>query len=64
MCIRDRLQTATEKECVDKAKELIDILAPGGGFIFNTDKSLYSLAGPIADNLKAVIETVRTYGVY
>ncbi len=58
------LQTATEKECVDKAKSLIDTLAPGGGYIFNTDKSLYSLAGPIADNLKAVIETVRTYGVY
>lgn len=58
------LQTGTEKECTDKAKALIDVLAPDGGYIFNTDKTIYSLEGRIADNLKAVIETVKTYGQY
>lgn len=58
------LQTATKQQCVDKAKELIDILAPGGGYVFNMDKGIYSLKGNAADNLKAVIETVRNYGVY
>jgi len=58
------LQTNTKQQCVDKARELIDILAPGGGFIFNTDKSLYSLEGPIAENLQAVLEVVRTEAVY
>lgn len=58
------LQTNTKQECVDKARELIDTLAPGGGYIFNTDKSLYSLEGPIAENLQAVLEVVRTEAVY
>ena len=58
------LQTATEQECVDEAKRHIDILAPDGGYIFNTDKIIYSLNTKIADNLQAVIDTIRTYGVY
>ena len=58
------LQTGTEKECTDKAKALLDVLALDGGYIFNTDKTIYSLEGKIADNLKAVIETVKTYGRY
>lgn len=58
------LQTGTKQECVDEAKRLMDILAPGGGYIFNTDKIIYSLNDTIADNLKAVVETVKTYGVY
>ena len=58
------LQTASEKECTDEAKRLVDILAPGGGYIFNTDKIIYSINDKIADNLQAVIETIRDYGVY
>lgn len=58
------LQTATKQECMDKAKELIDIFGPEGNYIFNTDKAIYSLNGNIAENLKAVIETVKTYGRY
>ncbi|MFA0814852.1 MAG: uroporphyrinogen decarboxylase family protein [Anaerofustis sp.] len=58
------LQTGTKRECTDKAKELMDVLAPGGGYIFNMDKGIYSLKGNIAENLKAVIDTVHTYGVY
>lgn len=58
------LQTGTKQQCVDKAKELIDILAPGGGYIFNLDKSIFSAKGSIIDNLNAVIETVMQYGVY
>ena len=58
------LQTGSEKECTDKAKALLDVLALDGGYIFNTDKTIYSLEGKIADNLKAVIETVKTYGRY
>ena len=37
------LQFGSEQEVKDKAKELIDILAPGGGYIFGFDKGLFSL---------------------
>ena len=28
----------TKEQCIDKAKELLDIMAPGGNFIFIFDK--------------------------
>lgn len=58
------LQTKSKQECIDEAKRLLDIMAPGGGYIFSTDKIIFSLKGQIAENLKAVLETVREYGQY
>lgn len=58
------LQFGNKQQVKDKAKELIDILAPGGGFIFGFDKGLFSLSEPIASNLHTLIDFVREYGVY
>lgn len=60
------LQTGTKEQCIDKAKELLDILAPGGRFWFIPDKSLLAMdkAGKIATNLIAVNQYVYENGAY
>ncbi|MCR3923108.1 MAG: uroporphyrinogen decarboxylase, partial [Firmicutes bacterium] len=58
------LHTGTKEQCIDKAKELMDILAPGGRYWFNTDKGAMDMHGNIAENLKAVLEFASDYGKY
>ncbi|MBF7097673.1 uroporphyrinogen decarboxylase family protein [Alkalibacter mobilis] len=58
------LAFGSKQECIDHTKKLIDDCADGGGFIVDTDVSLLSLSDAKADNLKAVIETVKEYGKY
>lgn len=58
------LKSGTEQECLDKAKELIDILAPGGRYGFSFDKSILRLNDVNTDNLKAVLSFVKEYGKY
>ncbi|MFZ7121692.1 MAG: uroporphyrinogen decarboxylase family protein [Eubacteriaceae bacterium] len=58
------MKTHTKQECIDKAKEYIDILAPGGKYIFGTDKGAIALDDLNLENFAAVTETVRDYGVY
>lgn len=58
------LQFGTAQQIKDKAKELIDILAPNGGFIFGFDKGLLTLDESIEKNLHVLIDFVRDYGVY
>ncbi|MDO4287743.1 MAG: uroporphyrinogen decarboxylase family protein [Eubacterium sp.] len=58
------LKTATKEQCIDKAKELIDILAPGGNYYFNFDKSPYSLNTINPENYKAVLDYIRDNGTY
>jgi len=58
------LITGTKEQAVDKAKELIDILAPGGGYIFDFDKGVLNLVGNVVENLRAVLEYVRENGAY
>ena len=58
------LQTETKQKCIDKAKELLDILAPDGGYIFNVDKNIMSLKGSVAENYRAVLEYVSLHGNY
>ena len=58
------LQYGTKEQVIDKAKELIDILAPGGGYMFGFDKGLFSLAEPIAENAKVLGEYVRDNAKY
>lgn len=54
----------TKEEVIDKTKEWLDIMAPGGQYIFGFDKSALTLADINLENLIAVCETVRDYGVY
>ena len=54
----------TKQECIDKAKEVIDIMAPGGGYIFSLDKYILNASDVNPENMKAVNEFVRDYGVY
>lgn len=60
----NQLQFGTKEQVIDKAKELIDILAPNGGYIFGFDKGLFSLDEPIASNLQALSEYVKENAVY
>lgn len=52
------LKTGTKQECIDKAKELIDILAPGGKYYFNFDKGPITVDSVNVENLQAVLEYV------
>ncbi|MFZ7119464.1 MAG: uroporphyrinogen decarboxylase family protein [Eubacteriaceae bacterium] len=58
------LKIGSEQACIDKAKELIDDLAPGGGYIFGLDKAVLRLNDINPNNLKAVFNFVHEYGVY
>ena len=53
------LHYGTKQQVVDEAKRLIDILAPGGGYIFSTGAG-YDHAKP--ENVEAMFDTVKTYG--
>lgn len=59
-----KLRNGTKQECIDYAKELIDILAPGGNFMFSFDKSIIRLNDVNPDNMKAVLEYVKENSNY
>ncbi|MFZ7133901.1 MAG: uroporphyrinogen decarboxylase [Eubacteriales bacterium] len=58
------MKNHTKQECIDKAKEYIDILAPGGNYMFGFDKGALVLDDLNLENLAAVTQTVREHGVY
>lgn len=60
------MQTGDKEQCIDKAKELLDILAPTGRYWFQADKSIISTdaTGKVAENLRAVLEYVYENGSY
>lgn len=58
------LKIHTKEQCVDKAKELIDILAPGGKYFFMPEKGPLTLSDINLENYCAVAEYVRDYAVY
>lgn len=58
------LKTGTKEQCVDKAKELLDILAPGGKYYFGFDKSPITLDSIKVENLHAVLDYVAANGKY
>ena len=53
------LDYGTKEQVIDECKRLIDVCAPGGGFIFETSCGM-DLAK--RENVEAMVETVRTYG--
>ncbi len=50
------LKTGTKQQCIDKAKEIIDIMAPGGNFFFDFDKHALNIGDINPDNYRAVQE--------
>ncbi|NTW71771.1 MAG: hypothetical protein HGA49_05955 [Eubacteriaceae bacterium] len=58
------LRQSTKQQCIDKAKEIVDKAAPGGGYLFCMDKSILDLSDAKPENLIAVSEFVHEYGVY
>jgi hypothetical protein len=54
----------TKQQCIDKAKELIDILAPGGNYQFITDKTALALSDVNPENYVAVMEYILENGKY
>ncbi|MFA0815983.1 MAG: uroporphyrinogen decarboxylase family protein [Anaerofustis sp.] len=58
------LKTGTKEECVDKAKELIDIMAPGGNYFFDFDKHTLDISDIKPENYIAVLEYCVENGKY
>ena len=55
------LNNGTKQQVIDECKRLLDICAPGGGFIFET---AYGMDYAKDENVEAMFDTVRTYGKY
>lgn len=55
------LEWGTKQEVVDECKRLLDICAPGGGFIFATSCGMGNCK---PENVEAMFQTVREYGKY
>ena len=55
------LNYGTKQQVIDECKRLLDICAPGGGFIFET---AYGMDYAKEENVEAMFDTVRTYGKY
>lgn len=51
----------TPKEIDEQVKETLDIMAPGGGYLFTTG---YSLEDCPEENMDAVLEALEKYGKY
>lgn len=58
------LTQLSKQGCIDKTKEWIDIMAPGGQYIFAFDKGLLTLSDCNIENLQAVVQTVLDEGKY
>lgn len=58
------LKTGTKQQCIDKAKELLDILAPGGRYFFDFDKVPVTLDSINVDNARAVLDYVAANANY
>lgn len=52
----------TPEKVRDEVKKLLDICAPGGGYMFDVNCTIDDGAKP--ENVEAMFETVREYGVY
>jgi len=55
------LTTGTKQQVIDEAKRVMDVFAPGGGYIFDFDGGMYNHK---RENVEALFETIKTYGKY
>lgn len=60
----DILRKSSKENCCDKAKELLDILAPGGGYLFSFNNIIDKYSDINMEHLDAVLDTVMRYGKY
>ena len=60
----DTLRFGTKEEVIDSAKKCLDLLAPGGGYIFSTDKTLMTMNNGTPENVIAACEYVTENGRY
>lgn len=58
------LALGTKDQVIDKCKEILDTLAPGGNYIFSTDKSMMTLSDGTPENMRAACEYMATCGNY
>ena len=56
------LKTGTPQQVSDEVKKIIDIMAPGGGFVFSTVHNIQEDVPP--ENFWAMWETLIQYGKY
>jgi hypothetical protein len=56
------LKTDTPEQITDRAKAFLDIMLPGGGYIFGFDKNPLTLKEVNIETLAALTETMRDYG--
>jgi len=59
---QDTLPNGTPQAVQDEIKRNIELLAPGGGFVFNTIHNIQADVPP--ENIEAMYETVLKYGTY
>ena len=55
------LNYGTKQQVIDECKRLLDVCAPGGGFVFET---AYGMDYAKDENVEAMFDTVKTYGKY
>ncbi|MDR0459658.1 MAG: hypothetical protein LBG68_04225 [Coriobacteriales bacterium] len=55
------LTYASKEQVIEKTKRLLDVVAPGGGYVFDFDGGLYNA---IPENVAACFETIKEYGKY
>lgn len=58
------MRTGSKQEILDKAKEILDIMLPGCGYIMDFDKNPLSVNDINMENYKAFTEFLRDYAVY
>ncbi|MEG0377437.1 MAG: uroporphyrinogen decarboxylase family protein, partial [Eubacterium sp.] len=58
------LKNYSTKECIDKAKELLDMGMAHGRFYFGFNKPAFSFKDADPEKMKAVLNFVREYGKY
>lgn len=58
------LLLGTHDQIIDKCKELLDTLAPGGGYIFSTDKTMMSFSDGTSENMITACEYIMTHSQY
>jgi uroporphyrinogen decarboxylase len=59
---RHTLSEGTEKEVIEEVRRCIAEASPGGGHILSSSNSIHSGVKP--ENYRAMVESVRKYGVY
>lgn len=58
------IKTGTKDQVIDKAKEMLDIMLPGCGYVFGFDKGALMLSDLNLDNFKVLSEFLRDHAKF